>query len=165
MKSKWVWALLVVVLGVGLYGGSVLATPSSGLTTTILGKSLFDEIDLKAHTIPADLWQARLKTHGLSDVYVVDNKLAPGGTTGWHSHPGPSLILVVAGAVTNYMGDDPTCTGHVYTAGQGFVDPGSGDVHMLRNEGSVQAETIAVQLLPKDAVRRIDVPDPGNCHF
>jgi quercetin dioxygenase-like cupin family protein len=165
MKSKWVWALLVVVLGVGLYGGSVLATPSSGLTTTILGKSLFDEIDLKAHTIPADLWQARLKTHGLSDVYVVDNKLAPGGTTGWHSHPGPSLILVVAGAVTNYMGDDPTCTGHVYTAGQGFVDPGSGDVHMLRNAGSVQAETIAVQLLPKDAVRRIDVPDPGNCHF
>jgi quercetin dioxygenase-like cupin family protein len=165
MKSKWVWALLVVVLGVGLYGGSVLATPSSGLTTTILGKSLFDEIDLKAHTIPADLWQARLKTHGLSDVYVVDNKLAPGGTTGWHSHPGPSLILVVAGAVTNYMGDDPTCTGHFYTAGQGFVDPGSGDVHMLRNAGSVQAETIAVQLLPKDAVRRIDVPDPGNCHF
>jgi quercetin dioxygenase-like cupin family protein len=165
MKSKWVWALLVVVLGVGLYDGSVLATPSSGLTTTILGKSLFDEIDLKAHTIPADLWQARLKTHGLSDVYVVDNKLAPGGTTGWHSHPGPSLILVVAGAVTNYTGDDPTCTGHVYTAGQGFVDPGSGDVHMLRNAGSVQAETIAVQLLPKDAVRRIDVPDPGNCHF
>jgi hypothetical protein len=26
-------------------------------------------------------------------------------------------------------------------------------------------ETIAVQLLPKDAVRRIDKPDPGNCHF
>jgi hypothetical protein len=71
----------------------------------------------------------------------------------------------VAGAVTNYMGDDPSCTGHVYTAGQGFIDPGGGDVHMLRNEGSVQAETIAVQILPKDAVRRIDMPDPGNCHF
>jgi quercetin dioxygenase-like cupin family protein len=165
MKSRWIWALLVVVLGAAVYGGEVLATPSSGLTTTILGKSSFDEIDVNAHTIPADLWQARLKTRGLSDVYVVDNKLAPGGTTGWHSHPGPSLILVVAGAVTNYMGDDPTCTGHVYTSGQGFIDPGSGDVHMLRNEGSVQAETIAVQLLPKDAVRRIDVPDPGNCHF
>lgn len=164
MKSKWTW-VLAGVLCVAFYAAEVRATPSSGLSTTILAKSLFDEVEINAHTIPANLWQARLKTHGLSDVYVVDNKLAPGGTTGWHSHPGPSLILVVAGSVTNYMGDDPSCTGHVYTAGQGFIDPGGGDVHMLRNEGSVQAETIAVQLLPKDAVRRIDMPDPGNCHF
>ena len=28
-----------------------------------------------------------------------------------------------------------------------------------------QAETIAVQLLPKDATRRIDEPDHGNCQF
>jgi quercetin dioxygenase-like cupin family protein len=165
MKSRWLWALLVGVLGVAVYVGNVLATPSSGLSTTILATSLFDEIDVNAHTIPADVWQARLKTQGLSDVYVVDNKIAPGGTTGWHSHPGPSLILVVAGTVTNYVGDDPTCTGHAYNAGSGFIDLGSGDVHMLRNEGSVQAETIAVQLLPQDAVRRIDVPDPGNCNF
>ena len=97
MKSKWIWALLVGVLGTAVYAGHVMATPSSGLTTTILAKSLFDQIDVKAHRIPAHLWQARIKTHGLSDVYVVDNKLAPGGTTGWHAHPGPSLILVVAG--------------------------------------------------------------------
>jgi quercetin dioxygenase-like cupin family protein len=98
-------------------------------------------------------------------VYVVDNKLAPSGTTGWHKHPGPSLILVVAGTVTNYMGDDPTCTGHAYTAGTGFIDAGGNDVHTLRNEGSTTAETIAVQLLPRDAVRRIDEPAPGNCPF
>jgi quercetin dioxygenase-like cupin family protein len=110
-------------------------------------------------------WKARINTGGLSDVWVVDNKLAPGGTTGWHSHPGPSLILVVAGTETNYTSDDPTCTGHAYTAGQGFTDPGGTDIHMLRNEGRSPAETIAVQLFPKDAARRIDAPDPGHCHF
>jgi hypothetical protein len=139
-----------------------LAPPNSGFTTTILAKATFDGIDLNAHTIPADLWQARVKTRGLSDVYVVDNKLAPGGHQRLVFASGSSLILVVAGTVTNYEGDDPTCTPHVYTAGQGFIDPGTGDVHMLRNEGSVQAETIAVQLLPKDADRRIDMPSPGN---
>jgi hypothetical protein len=36
-------------------------------------------------------------------------------------------------------------------------------VHMLRNESNAPAETIAVQLLPKDAVRRIDAPTPSNC--
>jgi hypothetical protein len=35
---------------------------------------------------------------------------------------------------------------------------------MLRNEGSTQAETIAVQLLPKDAARKIDKSEPDNCH-
>jgi quercetin dioxygenase-like cupin family protein len=142
------------------------ATPSKDVTTTILAKSLFDEIHVKAHTHTPAFWKAQLKTHGQSDVYVVDNKFAPGGTSGWHSHPGPSLILVVAGTVTNYVGDDPSCTPHIYTVGEGFIDPGSGDVHLLRNETGAPAETIAVQLLPTGADRRIDVdPAPGNCPF
>ena len=61
------------------------------------------------------------------------------------------------------MGDDPTCTGHPYTAGQGFVDAGGNDIHMLRNDGNVPAETIAVQLLPHGAQRKIDEPQPTNC--
>ena len=111
MKRKWVWILLVVILGAAAFAGNVLATPASGQGTTILAKATFGQLDLKAKTIPADLWQAEIKTKGPSDVYVVDNKFAVGGTTGWHSHPGPSLIFVVAGTITNYMGDDPTCTG------------------------------------------------------
>jgi hypothetical protein len=35
---------------------------------------------------------------------------------------------------------------------------------MLKNQTTAPAETVAVQLLPKDAPRRIDVPvAPGNC--
>jgi quercetin dioxygenase-like cupin family protein len=166
MKSKWTIALVIAALGTGMYAGDVLATPSAGVATTILAKSLFDEFDVKARTLPADVWQARLKTHGQSDVYVVDNKFAPGGRTGWHSHPGPSLILVTSGTVTNYEASDPTCTGHAYTAGMGFIDAGGDDVHMLRNESSTTpAETIAVQFLPTGAVRRIDKPQPSNCNF
>jgi quercetin dioxygenase-like cupin family protein len=141
------------------------ATPNTGVTSTILGTATFDQIHVKAHTRQPDLWKAQIKTRGLSDAYVVDNKFAPGAATGWHSHPGPSLILVVAGTVTDYMGDDPTCTPHVYATGAGFVDPGGTEVHLLRNETSAPAETIAVQLLPGGADRRIDAPAPGNCPF
>jgi quercetin dioxygenase-like cupin family protein len=164
MKLKWGIPLLIAIAGLGVFAGNVLATLPVGTVSTILGQARFDPIDVsgKAASVP---WHARLHTRGLSDVYVVDNKIAVGGSTGWHSHPGPSLILVIAGAVTNYMGDDPTCTPHAYTAGQGFVDPGGNDVHILRNEGTVPAETIAVQLLPENGTRRIDEPDPGNCPF
>jgi quercetin dioxygenase-like cupin family protein len=163
---------LAAIAAVGALVGAALifvparATPSNDVATTILAQSLFDELHVNAHTRIPELWKAKLRTHGQSDLYVVDNKFAAGGATGWHSHPGPSLILVVTGTVTNYLGDDPSCTPHAYTAGAGFVDPGGGDVHLLRNETGAPAETIAVQLLPRGAERRIDVPvAPGNCPF
>lgn len=165
MKSKWILALLVGVLGSAVYAADVLATPASpppALTTTILGQSLFNSFRVDGHAF-APYWRARLETHGLSDVYVVDNKFMPGATTGFHSHPGPSLILVINGTVTNYAGDSPRCTPHSYTAGQGFIDAGGSDVHMLRDDSSLPAETIAVQFLPHAAPRKIDEPQPSNC--
>ena len=72
---------------------------------------------------------------------------------------------MTAGTVTDYEGNDPTCTPHVYTVGQGFVDEGGEHVHIIRNEGAVEARTYAVQLIPAGAARRIDMPAPGNCPF
>jgi quercetin dioxygenase-like cupin family protein len=143
--------------------GTALATPSSLLTPTILARALaLDEIDVKTHT---GTHQARIKTKGLSDVYIVSNRFAPGGHTGWHTHLGPSVLVVKAGTATYYDGDDPTCMPHVAQVGEGFVDRGGGHVHLVRNEGEVELEVIAFQLTPGGADRRIDAPNPGNCPF
>jgi quercetin dioxygenase-like cupin family protein len=164
MKSKWLFALLAAALGTGVYAGNVLATtstPPQPITTVLGGPTTFDPFQVNAHNIPADTWHAKLKTHGTSDVYVVDNKFASGASTGWHSHPGPSLILVTAGTITNHMADN--CSGQTYSAGTGFIDPGGGDVHMLTNGASGPAETIAVQLLPHGAVRKTPAQPPARC--
>jgi hypothetical protein len=142
--------------------GVALATTGSGITSTNLSVGLFEDLRVKTHV---GGHKVMIDTKGPSDVYIVHNLIVPGGHTGWHTHPGPSLITVKAGTITAYDGDDPTCSPTVYTAGQGFVDAGDGHVHILRNESSVNAETIAVQLLPQGAVRRIDAPAPGNCPF
>jgi mannose-6-phosphate isomerase-like protein (cupin superfamily) len=144
-------ALLVIA-------ATALATSGSGITTTILSQGRFGPIDVKTNDV-------KLKTKDDSDVYVVSNTVLPGGHSGWHTHPGPSLITVKEGTATFYDADDPTCTPHVYPAGTGVIDRGDGHVHILRNEGSVDLVTIAVQILPAGAPRRIDAPDPGNCHF
>jgi quercetin dioxygenase-like cupin family protein len=176
MKRKWIVALGAVLLGVAAYVGNVLATPSQGQATTILAKATVGNLDLRGQqvtttvgpdgrTYPNGLWLAWLQTHGSSDVYVVDNKFTPnGGTSGWHSHPGPSLIFVVAGTVTNFSSDEPGCAPQTYTAGQSFVDPGGNDEHKIVNEdASVTAETIAVQFVPAGATRRIDEPARAGC--
>jgi hypothetical protein len=148
------------------------ATTPKGYKSSLLAVGRFGEIDIAGSLHPGlkterneQLWRSLEETKGSSDVYVQSNVWVPGGSTGWHSHPGDSLIIVTEGTVTDYDGHDPGCKPHVYTKGMGFVDPGGGHIHILRNEGDVEAKTIAVQLIPAEAARRIDVPDPGNCRF
>ena len=110
MQRKLKWLCVVAILGVAAYGSTVLATPPSGVTPTLLAKGSFDEFDAKTRT--GD-WKSRLKTKGSSDLEVLEVRIAPGGTFGWHSHPGPSMVIVKSGTATFYLGDDPTCTPHV----------------------------------------------------
>lgn len=157
--------VVVAVFGTAaLVGGlapTVLATPGSGVSTVSLRQGVLDELAVHEHTTPSD-WAADLQTRGQSDYYVVDNTFAPGAFTGWHAHPGPSLLLVVSGTVTNYSSDQPSCAGQQYSAGQTFLDPG-GTVHMVRNNTSSPAEVIAVQFIPRGQPRKVDEPAPPSC--
>lgn len=106
-----------------------------------------------------------MKTRDQSDVYVVRNTITPGGYSGWHTHPGPSLITVTSGQITVYESDG-LCQPRVYGVGDGALDLGSGHAHNIMNEGSANAVTVVVQIIPRDAGRRQDIdPAPNNCTF
>ena len=174
MRAKVMWVLGVATLGAAGYVATVWATPASGFTSTTIALGRFGNIDVDNHsffpeTAPTNthpgnnLWLSMQKTKGPSDLYVQSNVWGLAGTSGWHTHPGHSLITVTAGALTVYDGDDPTCAPHTYTAGQGFVDAGGDHLHLVRNEGFVEARSITVQLIPAGATRRIDADAPLNC--
>jgi hypothetical protein len=46
-----------------------------------------------------------------------------------------------------------------------FVDHGGDHIHIVRNEGAVEADAIAIRLVPAGQAGRIDSADPGNCNF
>jgi quercetin dioxygenase-like cupin family protein len=162
MHRKLKWLLVAGIAGVAAYGGNVLATPPVGATALALAPvGQFAEINARAKS--GD-WEAEIETKGLSDVHVTQVTIQPGGTFGWHSHPGPSFVIVKSGTATFYEGDDPTCTPHVVPTGSTLFEP-AGDVHIPRNEGSEPLVVVVVQVLPTGAPRRIDEPSPGNCPF
>ena len=168
---------LVFATLAALTAAPALATPACGFTTINLlypGQPVdtahaahFPDglLDLMCNEMQLYGWDLKTKVKGDSDVYVVQNTWTPGAHTGWHTHPGHTLIFVTAGALTQYQADDPNCTPHVYTAGMSFVDHGGIHIHIVRNEGTVEADAIAIRLVPAGQPGRIDVPDPGNCHF
>ena len=140
----------------GIALGSALVTGSVGLTTTILaGPTPLGEVYIDSKS---EINEVKIKTKGVSDVYVVHNTIIPGGHTGWHSHPGPSIISVVSGQATEYRDDD--LDGVVHAAGTAFVDEGGDHAHIVVNEGSTDLVLVAFQILPLGAPRRIDRAAP-----
>ena len=168
MRSKWVIVLLVGVLGAAVYGGIALATPSQGVTNPLLVIGNFaGGIDATAKTdidpgTATDFWQVRISAKGATDVHILENVIAPGGTFGWHSHPGPSLVTVKSGTLSVYQAPDctPEDFGPGSPNGSTFVDQGH-DLHMVRNNSTtVVADVYVVSFVPAGFQRRIDEPNP-----
>jgi len=147
------------------------ATPSVGFSSVILARGT----EMSRASLP-------LK-HGL-DIVVAKITLTPGGSSGWHSHPGGAIATIQQGEITFYSpvakGDDkrgqsqsdeeggsrhPNCVITKYTAGQSFVEL-PGEVGFAKNTGSI--DTIIVATFPGVPVgvvggQRIDQPNPGTC--
>jgi quercetin dioxygenase-like cupin family protein len=161
MRRRLMFALLAALLIAMAAFGFVQATPASGVTPTPIASGSLDPVNFNVKT--GD-WMAHVRIKGQTDVSVVENRIAPGGSFGWHSHPGPSLIIVKAGTITFYRADDPTCTPDVRTVGDALIDEGS-SAHIGRNEGTEEVVVIVTRWLPAGAPTRNDEPAPAACGF
>lgn len=126
--------------------------------------------------------KVRVKEHKNTDFVTQQITIAVGGHTGWHTHPGAVLVVVKAGTfeyagVTRRGGDEDDddddggrrtrCFSRIYNAGQSFIDPGHGNVHIGRNVGATPVELWATYTgvpagVPNTAAPwRIDAGNPG----
>ena len=153
-----------------------LATPNyGGFSPSTKFFGTFAPFDYKAEK--DGKWDLLLRSKGLTDVRVTEVSFPPNSSSGWHSHPGPNLLIAIEGEVVEYEGDDALCVGHARTAtavtgttpktGETFGDAGGSHVHLVRNESStVAAKVLAIAFYPNgssapltDSTR----PRPNNC--
>jgi quercetin dioxygenase-like cupin family protein len=150
MKSKLVWVLLVSVLGAAAYGAIALATPPSGLTQVPLARGT----NVSHGTIPL-----RVGT----DVAMAQITVVPGGSSGWHSHPGGAIIVVKQGTLTVYRALGSQCQTSTYSAGQAFIERPR-EVDQVVNTGTIPyVLLVTFPRVPQGESARIDAPDPGTC--
>jgi quercetin dioxygenase-like cupin family protein len=100
-------------------------------------------------------WQLQLQVQGATDYYSHHIVLAPGGYSGWHSHPGVLIAAVKSGQIDFY---NATC--EKQTIGQGQVYTEDDNVHAIANTGTVDADLYITFLVQHGAPRRIDEPAP-----
>jgi quercetin dioxygenase-like cupin family protein len=146
LKTR-VFAVLAVAIGVVFLGSNaVMATAPIGFTAKVLAKGTLSK--------PAEIEALGIQfsTERATDVYVQQVDIAAGGSSGWHEHPGLVMVAVATGAVNVTVGCDG---GHLYSAGQTFVEPPLTPI-MVANASS----TLVV---PAGRAPRIELSGPPSC--
>ena len=137
-------------------------TLSSGTVSALIGRSTIAEgFKVKRKT---GSWETDLHAKDPTDIVIATLTIQPGGNVGWHTHPGPGFVQVIAGIASFYEAGDRTCSPTVLTVGQAWLDRGE-TAHIVRNETNAPVTILATLFVPPGAPPRIDEPAPGNCPF
>jgi len=153
--------LVTFVVGLFVIAGAAIATPGIGVLGAPVHARGTNAEALSVYSRSG----IELTTKSSVDFVTQQITIAPGGSTGWHGHPGPVLVTIKSGAMTLIYANDPSCAGRTYTAGQSFVDRGDEVTHNAQNLGTEPLEIWATYLVPgaPGTALRIDAPDPGIC--
>jgi len=110
------------------------------------------------------IWEATDNVDAPPTHYVFrEITIAPGGSTGWHSHPGRLVAKVKEGILLHNRAD--CSVDGVYVAGQDVIENGGpGYVHIGRNPGPGPLVLQVLYIDPVGAPLSDDAPDPG-CGF
>ena len=127
------------------------ATPPSGLTNVPMVRGT--DVSNGNHAVEFG-----------TDVAIAQITVNPGGSSGWHAHPGGAIIVVQQGALIVQGSLGRQCRDrHVQRAGQAFIER-PGELDDVFNTGTVPYVLfVTFPRIPQGDSPRIDKPDPGTC--
>lgn len=158
--------LMAATAALALVTGPAVATPGAGVVGVVMARGDFaDPVDIKLKV--TDGSQEVIHAPNARQTVMQSIVFSPGGHTGWHSHPGPVVVLVKSGELTLYASHDGTCEARTYTTGQAFIDRGQGHAHIgVNSAAGVNTELWVTYFdVPPGLPFRLDAADPGNCGF
>jgi hypothetical protein len=171
-------------------GQAAFATPGTGFVGTVLARGVLGEnVTFGAPTVDVVTRKVRIKTKGgvvtrtvkikvpsiqraiaceatnPCDTAFQQGTLQPGGTTGWHTRPGPTFVAFAQGEGTVYHAVGSDCPAMKIGPGSGFSQMPT-EVHVLRNDGAVPIMVYTLYVLPHGTPNtgiRVDQPQPAAC--
>jgi hypothetical protein len=163
MRKRFAMLGAMILVALAAFVAVTKANPPTGVTPTLLARGTYQPFNVRSDP-QGSIDDFRAHSTGSIDVVVQRHDYLPGAHTGWHQHSGPIFITVTSGTLTFYEYNDPTCTPHIYTAGQGFVDTGDG--HIGYNRTNAPASDVAVAIAPVGAAFRTELSAPNPyCGF
>jgi quercetin dioxygenase-like cupin family protein len=147
-RTRWVIGASIVAASLTLSGVAVATGPTGTVASEVIGAGSTDQ-------------KFKLVARPDTNTVVASFTIGANSSTGWHTHPGRTLVTVKTGTFTVYHADD--CEPLVYEPGDAFVELPS-SIHVGRNETAEPVELGVVFFrVPIDGSPRIDQPQPTTC--
>lgn|SRR5262245_38468945 len=147
-RTKVAIGISIVAASLMLTGVAIATAPTGSVSSTVIGAGATSET-------------YKLRAKPDTNTVVASFTFGPNSSTGWHTHPGRTLVTVKSGTFTVYHADD--CEPMVYEPGDAFVELPT-TVHVGRNETSEPVELGVVFFrVPIGGSPRIDQPQPETC--
>jgi hypothetical protein len=146
-------AIAPAVVILGIFAAVAIGSPGSGVSSPpdLIPKAELEPVHLNSDGM-------KFQTKGPAAVRVQTLTFQPGGYTGWHHHPGFTLVAVKEGEVTVV---DSECNATAHPAGTAFVEYGDEPVE-VRNRGSVPATVYASYVAPSASAQVWRLEDPAQ---
>jgi quercetin dioxygenase-like cupin family protein len=149
------------------------ATPSRGFVSTVLARgAVVQDFAFGVPKIVTVKRKISVKTKsGLitrtnpCDTAFQQATIQPGGSSGWHTHPGATFVAVLQGEATIYRATGSDCPSTTLAAGTGFAQMPT-ELHVVRNEGTVPFVVYTLYILPRgtqNTAIRVDQSQPTAC--
>lgn len=142
--------------GTGLAVAAAIATGLIGVRTALADPTGLDIIAL-AQGFSTER-EIHMQAHGPNDVLQAKLVFQPGGDTGWHTHPGPVVVVVKSGALTEIHKNGCIT---VHPAGSVFFES-AGEVHRAFNQTGQVTEVFVTFISPAGAPPLQPTGDPGG---
>jgi quercetin dioxygenase-like cupin family protein len=148
-------AVLVAIVTAALVVSAVAvasADAPSGFTSVLIGRGQ------SAHSFG-------IQQRKSNDVATNQNTIQPAGYSGWHSHPGTSVLILQSGQLTLFS--EPitggACSVHTYTAGQVFLEHPDSEYNAVNTGTDPAVVAVTFFNVPHGGSSRIEQTNPGNC--
>jgi len=170
--------------------GTASATPGRGFSTTVIARGTFSQnytfgipsvgtlkrtVRVKTKNgvvaktvrfkIPSVLRAITCDPANPCDTAFQMATIPPGGSSGWHTHPGATFVAVAQGEGTIYRVVGSSCVSEKIGVGTGFAQMPT-ELHVVRNEGTVPFVVYTLYVLPRGTPNtgiRVDQPQPSAC--
>jgi quercetin dioxygenase-like cupin family protein len=171
-------------------GGTASATPGRGFTSTVIARGAFGQnftfgipnlitvkrrVSIKTKSgvvsktvkfkVGSVLSAITCTPTNPCDTAFQQAMIPPGGSSGWHTHPGATFVAVGQGEGTIYRVTGSSCSSEKLGVGTGFAQMPT-ERHVVRNEGTVPFVVYTLYVLPHGTPNtgiRVDQPQPTEC--
>jgi quercetin dioxygenase-like cupin family protein len=150
MRRQRTIGLVLVALSLATMVGIAAATLPSGVTVDPIASGTLNR-------------NLKIRQDAGLNVVIARFTIDPGGTTGWHTHPGKAVVAISSGELTLNRVINGECRTRTYGPGNGFFEVAT-VVHKASNKGDTPLVFgAALFRIPASGVTRIDQPNPGVC--